>query len=114
MPFNLKFDYIIFGDVLEHLKYPYSLLEKFKNYLSEKGKFIISLPNVAHACVKSNLLIDNFNYTKYGILDDTHLRFFTYKTIAKEFANINLYIDMCFHTFGYKEEMQPVTVFFSF
>ncbi len=77
------FDYIVCADVLEHLLQPEEILKKLKHLLQEDGKMIISLPNVAHASIKTNLLLNDFTYTKMGILDKTHLHFYTYKNIAQ-------------------------------
>lgn len=78
-----KFDVILFMDVLEHLKDPESVLKKVMNNLKEDGIVIVSVPNIANWKIRLNLLFGNFNYTTIGILDETHLRFFTYKTIKK-------------------------------
>lgn len=88
-----SFDYIVFGDVLEHLLHPENTLEQFKQFLKPGGKYIISLPNVAHATVKINLLTDNFIYEEVGILDKTHIKFYTHKTIPEFLANNNLAIE---------------------
>ena len=77
------FDAIVISDVLEHLKEPASCLKTFKSYLKPNGKVIISVPNVACYNMRLSLLFGQFNYKKYGILDDTHLRFFTFKTAKK-------------------------------
>jgi len=77
------FDAIIFGDVLEHLKDPRAVLTRFAKLLRPDGKILISLPNVANLWVRLNLLFGRFEYSRVGILDQTHLRFFTLKT-AKE------------------------------
>jgi len=83
-PFPEKFfDVILFGDVLEHLKNPQSTLKFFSDYLSDDGYIIISLPNIAFFTTRFGLLFGKFNYTEHGILDKTHLRFFTFNT-AKE------------------------------
>lgn len=87
-----QFDFIIFGDVLEHLLDPTDVLEKFKRFLKPDGSFLISLPNIAHGSIKMGLLQDEFNYTSIGILDCTHLRFFTYKTFPSFFGNLGLKI----------------------
>jgi len=87
------FDYIVLGDVLEHLLEPQRVLAKLKTFLKERGRFLISLPNVAHASVKANLLMDVFEYTPVGLLDETHLRFFTYKTIPDFLAHEGLVIE---------------------
>ena len=80
------YDAIIFGDVLEHLKDPRTVLKQFAGLLRPGGKILISLPNVANLWVRLNLLFGRFEYSKVGILDQTHLRFFTLKT-AKELVS---------------------------
>lgn len=75
-----EFDVIIFGDVLEHLRDPLSVLKSFKKYLKKSGRMIISLPNIANWAIRLQLLSGKFEYTSEGILDDTHVRFFTLKT----------------------------------
>lgn len=87
--FDKKFDWIIFGDVLEHVYDPEAVLRKMCSYLKENGRFLISLPNLAHANIKAGLLLDEFNYTDVGILDKTHIRFFTHKSIP-DFLSKNL------------------------
>lgn len=82
---NEKYDYIIFGDVLEHLVNPYSLLERLKGQLKEGGCIIASIPNILNAPVIYELLHGNFTYQDQGVLDRTHLRFFTGKEIVKMF-----------------------------
>ena len=77
------FDYIYFGDVLEHILFPEQIVKKFQSFLKKDGKMIISIPNVSHASIKANILLNNFDYTETGILDKTHIKFFTYKTFIK-------------------------------
>ncbi len=75
-----EFDLILLLDVLEHLVDPWGFLLKLNslsNYLSKKGKFIISLPNARHFNLVLPLLAGSFEYVERGILDKTHLRFFT-------------------------------------
>ncbi|AFY62542.1 class I SAM-dependent methyltransferase [Synechococcus sp. PCC 6312] len=80
------FDCIIFNDVLEHLIDPYTVLKKVKKNLSNEGVVIASLPNIRHAPVLYELLVKgNWDYQDYGVLDRTHLRFFTRKSIKKMF-----------------------------
>jgi len=74
-----QFDIVLFGDVLEHLKQPRKLLERVKPCLAEYGHIVISVPNVANWRVRLNLLLGRFDYEDQGILDKTHLRFFTRK-----------------------------------
>lgn len=77
------FDFIIFADVLEHLRFPLHTLVNFRKYLKKDGKIFISVPNIANYRVRMNLLIGRFDYTEIGILDKTHIRFFTKKTIKQ-------------------------------
>ncbi|MHB1664290.1 MAG: glycosyltransferase [bacterium] len=71
------FDFIICADVLEHLKDPTRALEIISTKLKLSGQIIISLPNIAHLDIILNLLEGKFNYSDFGLLDNTHLRFFT-------------------------------------
>lgn len=76
-----KFDVIVFADILEHLLFPDRVLKYFvKIYLKEKGRVIISLPNVAHFSVRLPLLLGKFDYRESGILDKSHLHLYTLKT----------------------------------
>jgi len=79
------FDYIIFADVLEHLVDPWKVVRMFKDYLTPSGAMLCSIPNVMHWEVVSNLLNGNWDYSDAGILDRTHLRFFTLKSIHDMF-----------------------------
>jgi O-antigen biosynthesis protein len=72
-----QFDYIIFADVLEHLYNPWKVLEKSKTLLKNNGRVLISVPNVGHNSVLIDLLNDKFEYRELGLLDNTHIRFFT-------------------------------------
>lgn len=93
--FNLteeSFDVIIFADILEHLYDPINCLKKFKNYLNEKGYFLISIPNVANWLIRWKLLFGNFDYEPAGIMDETHIRFFTFKSIKKMLREVGLEI----------------------
>ena len=72
-----KFDVILFGDVLEHIADPNEVLEVCHKHLNNNGFIIVSLPNVAHAAIRAMLLEGRWEYADLGILDRTHLRFFT-------------------------------------
>ena len=76
-PFSVKYDYIIMGDVLEHLIHPEDLLLKIKDWLSPNGMILTSIPNILHFSAILPILMGNFDYADSGILDRTHLRFFT-------------------------------------
>ncbi|MBW7991967.1 MAG: class I SAM-dependent methyltransferase [Planctomycetes bacterium] len=78
------FDCIILFDILEHLLDPSALLRALKKKLSSKGVIIASIPNIRYYRTFVDLVIHgNLDYKEHGILDRTHLRFFTYKSIVK-------------------------------
>ena len=81
--FNEQFDVVLFGDVLEHLKDPLDVLTSLTQNLKPDGIVIVSLPNVANLYVRLHLLMGRFDYQERGILDRTHLRFFTRKTFRQ-------------------------------
>ena len=76
------FDAIVYGDVLEHLSDPRAALLALDQTLAPGGTVIVSVPNVAHLWVRLSLLIGRFDYADRGILDRTHLRFFTRRTLV--------------------------------
>jgi glycosyltransferase involved in cell wall biosynthesis len=78
-----KFDRALLLDVLEHLIHPEDLLAEAKETLNQHGQLIVSVPNIANITVRLMLLFGKFNYTERGILDRTHLRFFTRKTARR-------------------------------
>ncbi|MGE5323691.1 MAG: class I SAM-dependent methyltransferase [Actinomycetota bacterium] len=75
-----EFDTVICGDVLEHLPHPGRTLKEIAGLLTPDGRVIISLPNIAHIRVRAKLLLGRFDYEPGGIMDVTHLRFFTFKS----------------------------------
>lgn len=80
------FDYIIFGDVLEHLSDPWSTLKRLRRHLSSSGFAVASIPNIAYWEILKDLIIfDKWAYIDAGILDRTHLRFFTRRSIIDLF-----------------------------
>jgi O-antigen biosynthesis protein len=83
-----KYDYIVFADVLEHLISPEIILNKFTNYLNYGGEIIISVPNIGYEGIIASLASGEFEYNNTGILDRTHLKFFTKKSILSLIVNI--------------------------
>lgn len=81
------YDVVMFGDVLEHLKDPWEVLRRTKSLITESGRVIASIPNVAYYEIRLALLRGRFDYTDYGILDNTHLRFFTAISARKLFED---------------------------
>ena len=80
-----EFDVVLFADVLEHLKQPADVLRRVRPFIGENGVVIASIPNIAHASVRLALLGGEFRYREWGLLDDTHLRFFTRASIQDLF-----------------------------
>lgn len=78
-----KYDIIFFGDVLEHLRNPGSVLQRFSKLLKNSGRIIISVPNIAHVSIRLELLSGSFEYEKLGILDETHLKYFTFTSFSR-------------------------------
>ncbi len=81
-----KYDYILFPDVLEHLRNPEEILRSISKYLTDGGSVIASIPNLMNGFVIRDLLQGNFTYQDEGILDRTHLRFFTLNEIKRMFT----------------------------
>ena len=78
--FDEPFDVIVAGDVLEHLPDPGAILNLLGPLLAPEGRLLVSLPNVANIVVRLGLVFGRFDYTPRGILDETHLKFFTRRT----------------------------------
>jgi 2-polyprenyl-3-methyl-5-hydroxy-6-metoxy-1,4-benzoquinol methylase len=84
---NDYFDCIIFNDLLEHLIDPYSLLSQIQKKLTSGGIIVSSIPNVRFILnLRELLLYKDWRYVDFGILDRTHLRFFTFKSIQYMFT----------------------------
>ena len=86
------FDAIIFADVLEHLPNPAEMVLIAKKGLLPGGSIIASVPNIAHWFVRTDLLRGRFDYQDCGIMDATHLRWFTRKTFIEFFERCGFQI----------------------
>lgn len=78
-----QFDRVLLQDVLEHLRFPQKLLHDCHKVLKPQGQLLVSVPNVANITVRLALLFGFFEYAERGILDKTHLRFFTRRTARR-------------------------------
>lgn len=78
-----RYDYIVCADVLEHLKRPEVVLQMCRDLLGPEGKLLISVPNAAYAGLVAELLEGEFLYREEGLLDRTHLRFFTRRSLVR-------------------------------
>jgi 2-polyprenyl-3-methyl-5-hydroxy-6-metoxy-1,4-benzoquinol methylase len=79
------FDVVLLGDVLEHFKKPEEAIRRLRLHLSPGGCLVVCLPNVAHGAVRLALLQGHFDYRPWGLLDRTHLRFFTMTSLSSMF-----------------------------
>lgn len=84
LPFAPEFfDLLIAADVLEHLYDPWKVLYVLRRFLRPTGKALLSIPNTQNLYLIADLILGNWTYQKYGLLDATHIRFFTWKEIEK-------------------------------
>ncbi len=88
-----SFDAIVCADLLEHLREPARVLKQIRDWLEPGGCVVASIPNVAHHSVVRSLLQGNWTYESAGLLDRTHLRFFTRREIEKLFHRAGFAID---------------------
>lgn len=100
---NEKFDIIFLSDVLEHMVNPGEVLTGLKHFLKPGGRFIMSIPNVAMYWVRWELLCGRWDMQGGGILDRTHLRFFTHKTMREMIDASGLKIEKERPSGGYLE-----------
>ena len=103
-----SFDRLVLGDVLEHLRDPWSVLEQLKSYLKPEARVICSLPNINHWSILTGLLAGDFTYQDQGILDRTHLRFFTLKEGVAMFQKTGFQVDRVESIEVEHEQMQSV------
>ncbi|HUP45557.1 MAG TPA: class I SAM-dependent methyltransferase [Thermoanaerobaculia bacterium] len=82
-----RMDAIVCADVIEHLRDAPALLRLARKALSDDGHLFVSVPNIANITVRLGLLFGVFEYRDRGILDNTHLRFYTLRTIRRELEN---------------------------
>ena len=103
-----SFDCILFADVLEHLIDPLAVLKKIRNYLKPQGTVVASVPNVQFMGLVHHLVEGNWTYQKEGILDETHLRFFTFKEMEKLFSDAGFEIGLVNETLDPQfKELEP-------
>jgi SAM-dependent methyltransferase len=88
-----KFDVGLFGDIIEHLKNPGRPLVQMRSLLAPGGYIVVSVPNIAHASIRLKMLLGEFEYEERGILDETHLRFFTRKSIRSLLESCGYIVD---------------------
>lgn len=85
-----KFDVILATSLIEHLRNPAHAVQIMKKLLKKDGKLIMTTPNIAHWTTRLMLLQGKFDYTEYGIMDNTHTHLFTAKTFQELFEDAGL------------------------
>lgn len=96
------FDCIVAGDVLEHLQDPWSVVDHLRYCLKPGGHFIASVPNIRHWRVLKNLVLGGrWQYAPSGILDRTHLRFFTKRSLAALFERAHFRVERIVPRFAF-------------
>jgi 2-polyprenyl-3-methyl-5-hydroxy-6-metoxy-1,4-benzoquinol methylase len=109
-----QIDVLIFSDVLEHLVDPWDILAKFKPIMSPNGCCVSSIPNISHWTILAGLIHGEWNYADSGLLDKTHLRFFTKKTMIELFVNAGWQVETFIpRTVFPQETEQAMSVFTS-
>jgi 2-polyprenyl-3-methyl-5-hydroxy-6-metoxy-1,4-benzoquinol methylase len=87
-----KFEVVLAADVLEHVYNPLAVLKKMASLVSPGGRVVLSLPHVGHCTIATCLLLEDFDYRDWGLLDRTHIRFFGLKNIQDLLRQANLAI----------------------
>ena len=77
-------DAVVLADIIEHLRRPTELLGLVRESLAPDGRLFVSVPNIANVTVRIGLMLGIFEYRDRGILDETHLRFYTMRTIRRD------------------------------
>ena len=92
-----NYDYIVLADVIEHMQNPFVFLQDLCSKLPVNTRLFLSVPNIAFGAVRISLLNGDFNYVDSGILEKTHVRFFTIKTITELVSKIDMNIEVLFY-----------------
>ena len=112
------FDVIVLADVLEHIYNPWGVLKRLKPYLSPRGCILASVPNTRNLSVLSQLAAGRWRYEPAGLLDVTHIRFFTRIEVQEMFVATGYRIDAFTHNpdprwekiMQQRETMRKITV----
>lgn len=86
------YDNVVIADVLEHLVDPWTLLRRASAFLKPGGSIVVSIPHASHAAILACLLNNDFDYRDWGLLDRTHIRFFSMKNLQALFEGAGLRI----------------------
>jgi O-antigen biosynthesis protein len=109
LPFrNGEFDYIIFADVLEHLRDPDATLQRTLPYLAPHGRVVVSVPNTRFYLVLARLVFDRWAYTDAGVRDRDHVRLFTRRSLERMLAANGLAIERLSRNFRLLEDQRQI------
>lgn len=96
LSYSNYFDLVFCADILEHLRDPWTMLTRIKSMLKPDGLLLCSIPNIRYWRILRDLVFFGYwNYEKEGILDDTHLRFFTRKSFSNDLIQCGFEIKHC-------------------
>lgn len=110
-----NYDYIVLADVIEHISNPQSFLNDCKMIMGDNTKILIDIPNVAHYSTRFDLLKGKFDYTDSGLLERTHIRFFSQKTILEMFGKLDdLYINEIYYIENIIERQKGISTCIEF
>jgi SAM-dependent methyltransferase len=84
---HATFDLVVFGDLIEHVRNPQRLLERVSRLCHETSQVVCCIPNMSHYSVVERLLAGDISYDSAGLLDQTHLRFFSPRSVIKMFLD---------------------------
>lgn len=88
------FDFVICGDILEHLKSPWEILRQIHTWLKTDGHIVASIPNIRYWRILRDLVfLGRWNYVEAGILDSTHLRFFTRRSFVNALEETGFHVE---------------------
>ena len=96
---HIQFDYILFADVLEHLTEAANVVKESAKLLKPTGQICLSVPNIAHNSVIIDMLNNKFEYKATGIMDNTHVHFYTKDSLDLFVKECGLYIEKRFGTY---------------
>ncbi len=105
LPWQEKFDVIIMGDILEHLRDTDGVLKKINTWLKPNGTLVLSVPNIMHISILKDLIENGrWSYREEGILDKTHVKFFTRKEIIMKLEEAGFKVSKISCTKSYEDE----------
>jgi methionine biosynthesis protein MetW len=94
------FDCVVMADVIEHVQDPDRLIADIKRHIAPGAAIVVSVPNIAHWSIRSRLLFGRFDYTPTGLMDETHVKFYTVRSLEALLARNGLRIEQRRYSIG--------------